>query len=311
MLSYREEKPKTRNKARGVVRDTRAEQTGISVFLYFARVSVKFGGKIRFQFGGKAVVFSGEVCSSVYEPEASRGVVIASKAAVIASSDQQRDVWECSAPAEGHSTHPISEVVLPDYETMYSCSSENSSEEAEAPPMEDVEVTLLADQIIQYHTAQNVENLDDMTVNNEFKEKLHTAQAWDSCDDIDAQFNNHQEYFDAAIPDHVYEGMGLGKDTCWQADTSSSIPVGYHREAPIFKAIFMPYSESIMGKMPTICHEANDLWTACVPLISWKCVEWHLPDKVMQQFGGIQSRTMEPMEREFCRVDGRDQAEVR
>lgn len=72
----------------------------------------------------------------------------------------------------------------------------------------------------------------------------------------------------------------------------------------------MPYTEAIMGMLPQICHEANDIWTARAPLISWKRVEWHLPDRVMRQFGGIQSCTIEPMERSFRRVDGRGRAEV-
>ncbi|KAI0507829.1 hypothetical protein KFK09_013957 [Dendrobium nobile] len=64
-----------------------------------------------------------------------------------------------------------------------------------------------------------------------------------------------------------------------------------------------------MGMMPAICYEANNLWMARVPLISWKRVEWHLPDRVMRQFGGIQPRRIEPMEREFRWVDGRGRAE--
>ncbi|KAI0512354.1 hypothetical protein KFK09_012993 [Dendrobium nobile] len=63
---------------------------GLNIFLYFARVSVKFGGKSRFQFGVKAGVFSGEV--GWKKARAPDVYVIASRGAVIASSDQQRDV---------------------------------------------------------------------------------------------------------------------------------------------------------------------------------------------------------------------------
>ncbi|KAI0499780.1 hypothetical protein KFK09_017988 [Dendrobium nobile] len=91
----------------------------------------------------------------------------------------------------------------------------------------------------------------------------------------------------------------------WAEERVREVPLGnmmtYRDELDglqLSQAIFMPYSDAIMGMMPAICHEANNLWMARVPLISWKRVEWHLPDRVMRQFGGIQPRTIEPMEPE-------------
>ncbi|KAI0496089.1 hypothetical protein KFK09_022396 [Dendrobium nobile] len=95
----------------------------------------------------------------------------------------------------------------------------------------------------------------------------------------------------------------------WAEERVQEVPLGnmmtYRDELDglqLSQTIFMPYSDAIMGMMPAICHEANNLWMARVPLISWKRVEWHLPDRVMRQFGGIQPRTIEPMEREFRRL---------
>jgi hypothetical protein len=38
-----------------------------------------------------------------------------------------------------------------------------------------------------------------------------------------------------------------------------------------------------------ICRHDQDLWTAVPPLICYYIVEWHLPIRVVRQFGGLQT----------------------
>jgi hypothetical protein len=42
-----------------------------------------------------------------------------------------------------------------------------------------------------------------------------------------------------------------------------------------------------------ICKRDQDLWTAVVPLIRYYVVEWHLPIRVVRQFGGLQTVAMQ------------------
>ncbi|KAL0906707.1 hypothetical protein M5K25_025222 [Dendrobium thyrsiflorum] len=88
--------------------------------------------------------------------------------------------------------------------------------------------------------------------------------------------------------------------------TSPSSVVG----AGASRVIWEPYTPALMVWLPKICVDGMEIWQARVPLISWKRVEWHLPDRVMRQFGGRQSIELEPMERTFRRVDGRGRANV-
>jgi hypothetical protein len=38
-----------------------------------------------------------------------------------------------------------------------------------------------------------------------------------------------------------------------------------------------------------ICRHDQDLWMAVPPLICYYIVEWHLPIRVVRQFGGLQT----------------------
>lgn len=42
-------------------------------------------------------------------------------------------------------------------------------------------------------------------------------------------------------------------------------------------------------RAPFYCTQGQDLWRARVPLICFDRVEWHFPDRVMRQFGMLQS----------------------
>ena len=49
-----------------------------------------------------------------------------------------------------------------------------------------------------------------------------------------------------------------------------------------------PYTDGILAILPQMCTVGHDIWTARVPLICFDVVEWHLPDRVLRQFGQIQ-----------------------
>ncbi|KAI0497075.1 hypothetical protein KFK09_023403 [Dendrobium nobile] len=188
---------------------------------------------------------------------------------ILGSPSMGHNIGECSARAEGLSTHPNSGAVLPDYETMYSGSSENTSGEPEAPPIEDVEVTMRADQIIQQHTVQNVQNLDDMMVSNEFQAKLCTAQEWDASDDIDVPVNNHQENFDADIPDHLYEGMTFGSK-----ETLQCALAGWS----IIKNVEYKKSTSNKTRLTVVCVQHDNQTRPCL---------WRLHAAKSKRLGGV------------------------
>lgn len=40
-----------------------------------------------------------------------------------------------------------------------------------------------------------------------------------------------------------------------------------------------------MHTLPDYCRVASDLWTTRSPLLCFEVVEWHLPDRVVRQFG--------------------------
>ena len=49
--------------------------------------------------------------------------------------------------------------------------------------------------------------------------------------------------------------------------------------------IWAPYTEEILERLPKFCHQGRAIWRARVPLIYFHIVEWHLPHRVMRQFG--------------------------
>lgn len=56
----------------------------------------------------------------------------------------------------------------------------------------------------------------------------------------------------------------------------------------LMQIIWMPYADEIISILPNYCLTGSDLWLARVPLICFNIVEWHLPDRVVRQFGGVQ-----------------------
>ncbi|XP_020686692.1 serine/threonine-protein phosphatase 7 long form homolog [Dendrobium catenatum] len=103
----------------------------------------------------------------------------------------------------------------------------------------------------------------------------------------------------------------------WNEERVREVPIGnvrmYRDEIDGLQqsqVIWEPYTPALMVWLPKICVDGMEIWQARVPLISWKRVEWHLPDRVMRQFGGRQLIELEPMERTFRRVDGRGRANV-
>ncbi|KAL0923679.1 hypothetical protein M5K25_007745 [Dendrobium thyrsiflorum] len=112
-------------------------------------------------------------------------------------------------------------------------------------------------------------------------------------------------------------GCFLIPDTSrWEEDRIREIPSGntmtYIDEFDglrLSQVRMMPYTEDILELLPERCLLFRELWTARVPMISWKRAEWHLPDRVMRQFGGVQVIDLEPMER-VRRIDGRGRADL-
>jgi hypothetical protein len=52
---------------------------------------------------------------------------------------------------------------------------------------------------------------------------------------------------------------------------------------------WQPYETDAIDGMALndICRHDQYLWTAVVPLICYYVVEWHLPIRVVRQFGGL------------------------
>ena len=46
-----------------------------------------------------------------------------------------------------------------------------------------------------------------------------------------------------------------------------------------------PYTLAIVNTLPPICHEDEEEWIVLAPLICFEIVEWHLPNRVVRQFG--------------------------
>ncbi|XP_052189604.1 serine/threonine-protein phosphatase 7 long form homolog [Diospyros lotus] len=51
---------------------------------------------------------------------------------------------------------------------------------------------------------------------------------------------------------------------------------------------WQPYTDEILQRLPPSCLEGQEIWSAEVPLICFDLVEWHLPSRVMRQFGWVQ-----------------------
>ncbi|RZB42891.1 Serine/threonine-protein phosphatase 7 long form-like [Glycine soja] len=49
--------------------------------------------------------------------------------------------------------------------------------------------------------------------------------------------------------------------------------------------VWEPYTATVMAALPPICVVGSVAWFAVVPLICFHVVEWHQPDRVLQQFG--------------------------
>ena len=66
----------------------------------------------------------------------------------------------------------------------------------------------------------------------------------------------------------------------------------------------------IRARLAQLCSSGQDIWLARVPLISWKRVEWHLPDRVLLQLGHHPRTAVAPIDPTFERVDGRGKADL-
>ncbi|XP_021753157.1 serine/threonine-protein phosphatase 7 long form homolog [Chenopodium quinoa] len=49
--------------------------------------------------------------------------------------------------------------------------------------------------------------------------------------------------------------------------------------------IWQPYTEAVMDRLPEICRSDMHIWRSRAPLICFDVVEFHLPDRVLRQFG--------------------------
>ncbi|MQL77034.1 hypothetical protein Taro_009446 [Colocasia esculenta] len=74
------------------------------------------------------------------------------------------------------------------------------------------------------------------------------------------------------------------------------------------QVIWKPYTKEVMSRVSGICMESPDIWLAHVPLLCTSVMEMHVPQRVLRQFGKIQSKP-QPME-QYKRVDGRGRANV-
>ncbi|XP_028061205.1 serine/threonine-protein phosphatase 7 long form homolog [Camellia sinensis] len=52
--------------------------------------------------------------------------------------------------------------------------------------------------------------------------------------------------------------------------------------------IWQPYV-GVLPTLPDYCRLGKEIWMARIPLICFDVVEWHLPDRVLRQFGRVQS----------------------
>ncbi|KAI0507697.1 hypothetical protein KFK09_013825 [Dendrobium nobile] len=112
-----------------------------------------------------------------------------------------------------------------------------------------------------------------------------------------------------AVLAHLYREL-------WAEDMIRELPAGnkmmYRDEFDALRmsqVIMTPYTQEVLDALPVQYHEGQNIWRAIVPLINWKCAEWHLPDRVVRQFSGVPSTDIEPMDQSFRRIDGRGRAD--
>lgn len=53
--------------------------------------------------------------------------------------------------------------------------------------------------------------------------------------------------------------------------------------------IWQPYDDDLLAALPEECMVDADLWQSHSPLICFNIVEWHIPGRVMRQFGLMQT----------------------
>ncbi|KAI0493201.1 hypothetical protein KFK09_027477 [Dendrobium nobile] len=131
----------------------------------------------------------------------------------------------------------------------------------------------------------------------------------DCCDDL---LGSHP------LADVVYRDPFDHRSTSrWNEDRLRELPVEnlitYRDELDGLldsQVIWQPYTPDIQAQVPQICLSGADIWTARVPVISWKRVEWHLPDRVLRQFGLCPRIDIQPMDPSFNRVDGRGKPDM-
>ncbi|KAL0904417.1 hypothetical protein M5K25_026523 [Dendrobium thyrsiflorum] len=138
---------------------------------------------------------------------------------------------------------------------------------------------------------------------------IHLLQIW-ACEHL------HVGRPSLRVP-YPVELDGVSVGCRWNEDRLRNLPVGnltsYRDELDGLldsQVIWEPYTPEIRAQVAEICHSGEEVWTARVPLISWKRVEWHLPDRVLRQFGLCPSTDVEPMDPSFKRVDGRGKPDM-
>ncbi|XP_057450619.1 serine/threonine-protein phosphatase 7 long form homolog [Lotus japonicus] len=52
--------------------------------------------------------------------------------------------------------------------------------------------------------------------------------------------------------------------------------------------VWRPYPDHVINSLPERCWQSMHLWRSVVPMICYTFVEWHQPDRVLQQFGMFQ-----------------------
>ena len=66
--------------------------------------------------------------------------------------------------------------------------------------------------------------------------------------------------------------------------------------------IWEPYTDAVLQYLPTYCLNGRDIWRALVPLICIHIVEWHYPNRVLRQFGFMQSVPHQPFQMDALHV---------
>ena len=59
--------------------------------------------------------------------------------------------------------------------------------------------------------------------------------------------------------------------------------------------IWEPYTQDIIQQLPAYCLQGRDIWRSIVPLICIHIIEMHYPNRVLRQFGCVQSIPHAPL----------------